>query len=196
MVPSSTIAITTDGEHLTCGGFSLDETVCLRNFEFIVDYFGSLILSPRRGDEGVAFMGSTHSGISNPRWAMIEDSTEEFLMASSEKEASTSLTSEGATRGPCSLPPQPHHGWRMLRPHRPRRCFPRGRRRRGRRPTPPSSDTTLIMKGSRRKPVLGIPPPSRGRRHDEASSLASRPLPRFNHTPHVDTSIRSRRKGS
>jgi hypothetical protein len=109
MVPSSTIAITTDGERLTCGGFSLDETVCLRNFEFIVDYFGSLILSPRRGDEGVAFMGSTHSGISNPRWAMIEDSTEEFLMASSEKEASTSLTSEGATRGPCSLPPQPQH---------------------------------------------------------------------------------------
>jgi hypothetical protein len=120
MVPSSAIAITTDGERLTCGGFSLDETVCLRNFEFIIDYFSSLILSPRRGDEGVAFMGSTHSGVSNPRWAMIEDSTEEFLMASSEKEVSTSLTSEGATRGPCSLPPQPHHGWRTLRPHMPR----------------------------------------------------------------------------
>jgi hypothetical protein len=38
---------------------------------------------PRRGDAGAAFMGSTHSGAPTPRWAMIEDSAEEFLMASS-----------------------------------------------------------------------------------------------------------------
>jgi hypothetical protein len=36
-----------DGEHLTCSGFSLGETVLLGNFEFITDYFGSMNLSPR-----------------------------------------------------------------------------------------------------------------------------------------------------
>jgi hypothetical protein len=35
MVPSPVIAVTADGERLTCGGFSLDETVRLGNFEFI-----------------------------------------------------------------------------------------------------------------------------------------------------------------
>jgi hypothetical protein len=35
MVPSPVIAVTADGERLMCGGFSLDETVCLGNFEFI-----------------------------------------------------------------------------------------------------------------------------------------------------------------
>jgi hypothetical protein len=46
MVPSSAIVIAADGEHLTCSGFSLVETVCLGNFEFISDYLGSLSLSP------------------------------------------------------------------------------------------------------------------------------------------------------
>jgi hypothetical protein len=67
MVPSSSIIITADGEHLTCGGFSLDEIVSLGNFKFITDHFGGLSLSPRRGDEGAAFMGSTHGGASTPR---------------------------------------------------------------------------------------------------------------------------------
>jgi hypothetical protein len=40
-----------------CGGFSLDEPVHLGNFEFVVDYFGGLSLSPRRGNSGTAFMG-------------------------------------------------------------------------------------------------------------------------------------------
>jgi hypothetical protein len=53
MVPSSAITIVTDGECLTCGGLSLKETIHLRNFKFITDYFGSLSLSPRRGNEGV-----------------------------------------------------------------------------------------------------------------------------------------------
>jgi hypothetical protein len=77
MVPSSAITITVDCECLTCGGFSLGETICLGNFEFITKYFDDPSLSPRRGYAGVAFMGST------PRWAMMEDSAEEFLMASS-----------------------------------------------------------------------------------------------------------------
>jgi hypothetical protein len=44
MVPSSGIAV--KGEHLMCGEFSHCETVRLGNFEFIINYFGSLILSP------------------------------------------------------------------------------------------------------------------------------------------------------
>jgi hypothetical protein len=53
MVPSSAIAVTTDGECLTCSGFSLGERVHLGNFEFITDYFVGLSRSPRRGDEGL-----------------------------------------------------------------------------------------------------------------------------------------------
>jgi hypothetical protein len=52
MVPSSTFAFSADGEHLTCGGFSLGETVRLGCFEFISNYSGSLSLSPKRSDSG------------------------------------------------------------------------------------------------------------------------------------------------
>jgi hypothetical protein len=87
MVPSSAIAVTADGERLTCGGLSLSKTIHLGNFEFITDYFGSLRLSPMRGDAGTTFMGPPHSGASTPWRAMIEESIEElsigeFLMAS------------------------------------------------------------------------------------------------------------------
>jgi hypothetical protein len=51
MVPSSVIIIATDGEHLTCGGFSLDEIIRLGNFELITNYFGSLSLSPQGGTQ-------------------------------------------------------------------------------------------------------------------------------------------------
>jgi hypothetical protein len=66
MVPSSAITVATDGKHLTCGGFSLGETACIGKFEFIVDYFGGLSLSPRRGDKDTAFLGSTRSEPSTP----------------------------------------------------------------------------------------------------------------------------------
>ncbi len=62
MVPSSVITITADGERLTCGGFSLCKTIRLGNFEFIINYFGGLSLSPSRGNKGATFIGSTHSG--------------------------------------------------------------------------------------------------------------------------------------
>jgi hypothetical protein len=52
---------------------------------FIADKFDSLRLSPRRGDSGATFMGSTHSRTPSPQWAMIEVSAEEFLTASSEE---------------------------------------------------------------------------------------------------------------
>jgi hypothetical protein len=85
MLPSPSIAVAADGERLMCGGFSLDEHIRLGNFEFIADYFGGLSLSPRRGDEGTAFVGSTHSGESTPQRATMDDTTEEFLMASRRK---------------------------------------------------------------------------------------------------------------
>jgi hypothetical protein len=83
VVPSSSIIVVTDGECLAYGGFSLGKPVHLGNFEFIANYFGSLSLSPRRGNGGAVIVGSTHSMPSTPQRAMIKDSPEEFLMASS-----------------------------------------------------------------------------------------------------------------
>jgi hypothetical protein len=70
MVPLFALAFCANGEHLMHGGFSLSETVRLWSFEFIVDYFGVLSLSPRRRDSGIAFMGSTRSGPPSPWWAV------------------------------------------------------------------------------------------------------------------------------
>jgi hypothetical protein len=83
LVHSSTLVVTTDGERLTCGGFSLDETVRFGILEFIADYFSGMCLSPKESDSGAIFRSTTHSGPPT-LWAMIEDSTEEFFMASSE----------------------------------------------------------------------------------------------------------------
>jgi hypothetical protein len=88
MDPSSPLTISTNGECFTCSGFSLGETGCLGSLEFIIDCFGSLSLSPRRSDSDTPFMGSTHSGSPSPLRAMIEDSTDEFHMASSGEAAS------------------------------------------------------------------------------------------------------------
>jgi hypothetical protein len=98
-VPSSAINITADGECLTCVGFSFGETVRLGSFEFIADNFGGLSFSPRRGDLSVTFMGSTHSGTPSPRWAMIEDSIEEFLTVSSNEGGLQSPLSQDAPHG-------------------------------------------------------------------------------------------------
>jgi hypothetical protein len=92
MVPSYVITIAADGEHLTSGGLSLSKTVRHGNFKFITDYIDGLSLSPRRGDTGVAFMGSTHRGAPTPQRAIIENSTKEFLVMSS-GEGSFSLPS-------------------------------------------------------------------------------------------------------
>jgi hypothetical protein len=83
MVPSFVLVVVADGEHLTCGGFSLGKTIHLGSFKFITDYFDGLSLSPRRGDSGATFMGSTRNGTSSPWLAMTENSAEEFLTASS-----------------------------------------------------------------------------------------------------------------
>jgi hypothetical protein len=118
MVPSSTI--TADSEHLTRGGFSLGKTILLKGFKFIADYFDGLSLSPRRGDEGAVIIGSTRSEASTPQQAMIEDSAEEFLTTSGGEESFGLPSLESTARGHRSLSPCPHHGWRTLRPCRPR----------------------------------------------------------------------------
>jgi hypothetical protein len=120
MVPSSAITIATDGERLTCGGFSLDEAVRLGNFEFITDYIGSLSLFPRRGDSGATFMGSTRSRTPSPRRAMIEDSADEFLTTSS-REGGFAPLSQKVWHGRSTLSCHNHTMvWRTLRPLRPR----------------------------------------------------------------------------
>jgi hypothetical protein len=47
MVPSSALVVAADDEHLSCGGFSLGETIFFGSLEFITDYFGGWSLSPR-----------------------------------------------------------------------------------------------------------------------------------------------------
>jgi hypothetical protein len=85
IVPSSAITSATYGEHLTHGRFSLGKTVRLGNFEFIANYFNNMSLSPRRGNLGTDFMGSTSCGTPSPRWVMIEDFAKEFLTTSREE---------------------------------------------------------------------------------------------------------------
>jgi hypothetical protein len=82
MVHSSVLTVSTDGERLTCDGFSLGEIIHFGSPEFIAIYFNGLSLYPRGDDSGASFMGSTRNGSPSLR-SMIEDSTEEFYMASS-----------------------------------------------------------------------------------------------------------------
>jgi hypothetical protein len=93
-----------------CDGFSLSETIRLGNFVFIADFFGSLSLSPRIGHTGSTFMGSTRNEASTLQLAMIEDSTEEFLMASS-REGSFGLPSPRSCSTRPSLAPVTTMPW-------------------------------------------------------------------------------------
>jgi hypothetical protein len=61
MVHLAMLAITADGEFLTCGDFSLDEIVHFGSLEFIIDCFSSLSLSPNWKDTGAIFVGTTRS---------------------------------------------------------------------------------------------------------------------------------------
>jgi hypothetical protein len=56
MVHSSTLAITTDDEHLTCGGFYLSETIRFESLEFIAGCFGNLSLSSKGSDSDAVFV--------------------------------------------------------------------------------------------------------------------------------------------
>jgi hypothetical protein len=82
IVHSSTLVVSTNGERLRCGGFSISETIHFGSLEFIVDCLGDLRLSPKGSNPSVVFVSTTRSG-SLSLWAMIEDSVEEFYMPSS-----------------------------------------------------------------------------------------------------------------
>jgi hypothetical protein len=56
------LIVATDGEHLTCDGFTLGETVRFGRLEFISDCFDSLILSPKGNDSDTFFVGTGRSG--------------------------------------------------------------------------------------------------------------------------------------
>jgi hypothetical protein len=194
MVPSSAITVATDGECLTCGGFSFGETIHLMNFKFIADYFGGMSLSPRSGDSGVTFMGSTHSETPSPWLAMIEYSVEEFLTVSSE-EGGFSLPSpkKCGTR----VPPAPVKATPWME-HAPATqatmTVPL-------RATVPWLDIDLPFEqchthpgggGRKCKPMLDNPPPSKRQCHGEASSLVNRLLSRSSRTRRHGMSPHSR----
>jgi hypothetical protein len=89
---SSELTVVNDGECLTCGSFSLSESVCFGSPEFIADCIGGMGLSPKGSDPGSIFAGTTHSG-SLSLWAMIRDFTDEFYTASSREGSNDLLTS-------------------------------------------------------------------------------------------------------
>jgi hypothetical protein len=83
MVHSSTLAITTDGEHLMDGGFSLSEVVHVGSLEFSTGHFDNLNLSPKGSDSGAVFVGMAQSG-SPSLHAILEESVSEYDSTTSE----------------------------------------------------------------------------------------------------------------
>jgi hypothetical protein len=81
MVPSSVVATTAGGEHLSCSGFYLGGTIHLGTIEFITDHFSALSLSPIRVISDAIIMGFASTGPPSPRWAVMGDSSEGSPMA-------------------------------------------------------------------------------------------------------------------
>jgi hypothetical protein len=141
-------------------------------------------------------MGSTHSGTSTPWWAMIEDSIEEFLTASS-GDGDFGLPSPrrhgtGASLAPITTIPQMENSLvaqaTMMVPSRTMVLWAKAASLLG--------DVTLFTEGIRRKLTLSSPPPSKRQQHGEASSPARKPLPQFNHTRRRNMSPHLRWSGS
>jgi hypothetical protein len=103
MVHSSMLIITTDGEHLTCNGFSLGETIRFGGLDFITDCFSSLSLSPKGNNSCVIFIRMARSGSPSLR-SILEDSTNEFYTASSREGSSGFPISQRHSLG---TPPAP-----------------------------------------------------------------------------------------
>jgi hypothetical protein len=76
MVPSSVLTVDAGGARLSCGGFSLGETILFGSLEYSTDHFGGLSLSP---------MGSTRGGPPSSQRTMTGDSTEGFPRAPDEE---------------------------------------------------------------------------------------------------------------
>jgi hypothetical protein len=100
MVPSSVFVTAAGGKHLSRDGFSLGETICFGNLDFINDQFDGLSLSPLGDGSGAIIMGPTHGGPLLLQWTMMGDPTEGFPMAPN-GEVRTDLPFSGRQRG-CS----------------------------------------------------------------------------------------------
>jgi hypothetical protein len=85
MVPSSVLVVATNGQCLSCDGFSLSETIRFGSIEFIANHFGSISLSPSGDVSDANVMGSARSRPPSPPWTMMGNSTEEFPTASDGK---------------------------------------------------------------------------------------------------------------
>jgi hypothetical protein len=66
MVPSSVLAVAANGEPLSCGGFSLGETIHFGSLKFITYRFGGLSLSPMGHRSDAIIMGSAHGRPPSP----------------------------------------------------------------------------------------------------------------------------------
>jgi hypothetical protein len=196
MVHSSTLAVSTDSEHLTCSGFFLSKTDCFGSLEFVTDCFSNLSLSPRRNDSGATFMGSTHSGPPSPLRAMIEVSTEEFYMASSREGDSILPSSQrqgtGASPAPVTTSPwlEDASATQAMMTVPPLTLAPRSDI------APPLSNGVLFGRGNKHEPVISKPTPSMRQHNGEAISPASKQLPWSGRTSHHGTSPRSGQRGS
>jgi hypothetical protein len=103
MVRSSMLAIATDGESLTCDGFSLGKTVHFGSLELIAECSVGPSLSPKGSDSDAIFVGTTHSR-SPLLWVMIEDSANKFYTTSSEEGSSGLPVSQRHNTGAPSAP--------------------------------------------------------------------------------------------
>jgi hypothetical protein len=114
MVPSSVLAITVGGERLSCGDFSLGETIRFGSLEFIADRFDGLSLSPMADGSDTIVMGSTCGGPPSTLQAMMRDSAEEFHTASDKEGRIDLLSPRKHGTGALPTPPQPYRGRRAL----------------------------------------------------------------------------------
>jgi hypothetical protein len=85
MVPSSALTVTTSGERLLCGGFSIGETIRFRSLEFIADRFDRLSLSHMGNGLDAVVMDSAHGGPPSPQQTMMGDSIKGSPVASDEE---------------------------------------------------------------------------------------------------------------
>jgi hypothetical protein len=90
--------VTTNGERLTCGSFSLGKTVHFGSLECITDCFDSLSLAPKGNDSGAIFMGITCSGLPS-MCTILKDSTYEFYTTTSEEGSSGFPISQRCSMG-------------------------------------------------------------------------------------------------